>query len=121
MDHFDTTATCLYQTQGTITRENIRSRIVDYQIADVKLHPDIPLPAVGFRPVSIKIAGVWYEAVASVAITLAEANAKTVKIYIRNFEQQLQACNVLISWDDYLNTSKKQKQQDEPLPVALSL
>ena len=121
MANLDTGLTCVYQTQGTIARENIRSKFVDYQIADISLHPDIPLPTEGNHPIYIKIEGTWYKAIASVVRTLANGNSKAVKAYIRNFNQQLQACNVLISWDNYLSTSKKKKQQDKSLPLAMNL
>ncbi|MCF3944535.1 riboflavin kinase [Oceanobacillus alkalisoli] len=110
---------CLYQTQGTITRENIRSKFLDYQIADINIHPDILLPTTGYHPISIKILGVWYEAVASIVTTPAEGNGKKVKVYIRHFEEQLQACNVLLSWNHYVTPSTKQKRQSESLPTAM--
>ncbi|WP_156857573.1 riboflavin kinase [Oceanobacillus sp. AG] len=121
MDNFNTTISCLYQTQGAITHENIRSRFLDYQIADINIHPDIPLPATGYHPISIKISGVWYEAVASIVTTPTEGNNKRVKVYIHNFEQRLQACNVLLSWNNYVIPSTKQKRQNEAFPAAISL
>ena len=121
MNNTNPTVACLYQTQGTITRENIRSKFLDYQIADVNIHPDILLPTTGYHPISIKVSGAWYEAVASIVTTPMEGNGKKVKVYIRNFEEQLQACNVLLSWDNYVIPSTKQKRTNEALPTAMSL
>ena len=121
MNKADPTVACLYQTQGTISQENIRSKFLDYQIADINIHPDIPLPTTGYHPISIKISGKWYEAVASIVTIPAKENDKKVKVYIRNFEQQLQACNVLLSWNNYVIPSTKQKQRNDALPVAISL
>lgn len=112
MANLDTSLTCVYQTQGTIARENIRSKFADYQIVDISLHPDIPLPIEGNHPISIKIEGTWYKAIASVVRTLTNGNGKAVKAYIYKLNRQLNACNVLISWDNYLSTSKKQMKRE---------
>lgn len=121
MDDFSTTATCMYQTQGKITHKNIRSKFLDYQIAEVTLRSDIQLPEAGYHPVSIKVEGTWYKAIASVVTSLTKEVNKTVKVYIHNFKQRLQAGNVSISWDNHLNTSENQKQQDGEYPAAASV
>ncbi|WP_339226713.1 riboflavin kinase [Oceanobacillus sp. FSL K6-2867] len=120
MNNTDTMLTCVYQTKGMITRENIRTTFLDYQIADITIHPDIPLPAEGNHPISIKIEGTWYKAIASVASKLTNEHNKAVKAYIYKLNRQLNACSVLISWDKYLNTSKKQ-MQSESFPAAANL
>lgn len=121
MANFNTTISCFYQTQGTITQENIRSKFLDYQIADINIHPDIPLPATGYHPISIKISGDWYEAVASIVNTPSEENNRKVKVYIHNLKQRLHACNVLLCWDRYVIPSTIEKQQNEAFSVAIKL
>ncbi|AXI10939.1 hypothetical protein CUC15_19270 [Oceanobacillus zhaokaii] len=104
-----------YQTPGYITRDDIKSKFLNYYSVNVNINPSINIPDPGMYYISLKIGDSWHAAIASVTepISLIEHENRRIRAYITNLSREINDEKVLISWPNFPESKSNQMNQNE--------
>jgi riboflavin kinase / FMN adenylyltransferase len=118
-----------YQFGGIVMHGDARGRLLGFPTANIQIEKNTRLPRTGVYVVSIEVNGVWYRGMASIGYNITfEANrAKTVEVYILDFNKMIYGEYVNVRWHHFIRGEIKfesveklveQLQQDEADTIA---